>query len=455
MMMVIVAAVVALVVGVAFGVMQGKAALAKKEAELQGRTDALSAAIKEIAERKSDLDRKSEEIGTLKLELATLHEKRKSDQERLETFAKAAEIFKESFQALAADALKSNNQNFLELAKAKLESYQKEAQGSLKEREVAIATLVDPIKKSLEKVDTQIQEIEKSRHGAFTALTEQLKFVISGQDQLKTETNRLVTALRRPEGRGRWGEIQLKRVVEMAGMVDHCDFLEQEVTISGQRPDMVVKLPGNKQVVVDSKVPLDAYLKAIEATDETERALHLASHARQIQDHIKGLSAKKYWEQFKNAPEFVVMFLPGEFLFSAALQENPALIEEGSAAKVIIASPTTLIAILRAVAYGWQQTKLAENAQKISELGKRLYDSARVMGGHMEDLGDHLEKSVKAYNKTVGSMEKNVFSAGRKFPELGVGATEEITLLDQIEETPRQLQSPDWTREVKHDAAKA
>jgi DNA recombination protein RmuC len=452
-MLMIVAAVVALVVGVAFGVMYGKAALARKEGELNAKTSALVAATSETTALKQDAAAKSAQLEALIADRARLEEARKNDAENLERLSKVRDEFQSAFEALASKALKENNQSFLDLAKSNLTAHQKQAEGELEKREEAIKNLVKPISESLGKVDEQVRAIEKDRVDAYATLRQQLATIGSTQEQLRTETSKLVTALRRPEGRGRWGELQLKRVVEMAGMVDCCDFVEQEVTEARQRPDMIVRLPGHKQVVVDSKVPLDAYLKAIEATDEAERSRHLADHARQIQDHINKLSAKRYWEQFENAPEFVVMFLPGEFLFSAALQQNPGLIEEGSAAKVIVASPTTLIAILRAVAYGWQQTKLAENAQQISELGRRLYDTLRVMAGHVEDVGDHLEKSVKAYNKAVGSLERNVLSAARKFPELGVGGDQEIPELSQVEEAPRLLQGSDW--EKKTDAAKA
>lgn len=418
-----------------------------------GRAEGTVEAHKEFREEiQAVTEKKNGELAELKIKLATLEQQRANDQDKLQAFENFGEQMKVSFAALSANALKDNNSSFLELANAKLETTKVDAEAALKAREAAITNLVEPIQKSLKDVDSQIRKIETERAESFGTLNAAIRLVSNGQEQLRSETSKLVQALRRPEGRGRWGELQLRRVVEMAGMVNHCDFVEQEVADSGQRPDMVVQLPGNKQVIVDSKVPLDAYLKAIESGTETERAQHLASHARHIHDHIAKLSAKKYWEQFENAPEFVVLFLPGEFLFSAALQENPALIEEGATAKVIVATPTTLIAILRAVAYGWQQTKLAENAQKISDLGRKLYEALRTMGEHMEKLGNHLGKAVDSYNSTVGSMERNVFSSARRFPELGVGEEGAINELEQKDHTPRLLQAPDWE---KKDSAKA
>ncbi len=375
------------------------------------------------------------------LETAITHE-HKANEEKLDLLNSATEKLREAFRALASEALNSNNQAFLELAKTSLERFQSEAKGDLELRQKAVETLVAPIGESLKKVDEQIQQIENERNQAYGDLKAQVRSLITTQDKLHAETGNLVKALRTPHVRGRWGEIQLKRVVEIAGMLPYCDFVEQETvtTSTGRlRPDLVVKLPGAKTIVVDAKTPLSAYLEAIESTDDEIRREKLADHAGQVRTHMNQLSSKAYWEQFESNPEFVVMFLPGETFFSAALEQDPALIEYGVGQGVIPASPTTLIALLKAVAYGWNQEKLARNAQEISALGKELHERLRNMSTHVEALGKGLDRAVESYNKAVGSLESRVMVSARRFVELGAPVIEEIPLLDQIETTTRNL----------------
>jgi DNA recombination protein RmuC len=348
------------------------------------------------------------------------------------------------FKALSADALTRNNQAFLDLARATLAQTQEAARGDLEMRQQAIVELVAPVRNSLDKVDSQIQELEKARAGAYAALHEQVRGLVETQTQLRAETGKLVTALRTPGVRGRWGEIQLRRVVEMAGMLDHCDFVTQAAVASEEgrlRPDLLVRLPAGKIIVVDAKTPLDGYLQAIEAPDEQTRKARLADHARQVRAHLTALGRKSYWEQFDYAPEFAVLFLPGECFFSAALESDPSLIEFGVGQNIILATPTTLIALLRAVAYGWRQENLAQNAAEISALGKELFKRLSDMGDHWNKMGKALERAVEAYNGAVGSLEARVMVSARKFADLKTAPLGvEIAALEPVEKSVRAVQ---------------
>ena len=328
----------------------------------------------------------------------------------------------ESFRSLSMEALQANNQLFLDLADT-----------ALAKRQMAVDELVRPLKESLTKVDTKIHELEKSRASAYSVLSAQLQ-------SLASETTNLVKALRTPHTRGQWGEMQLRRAVEMAGMVEYCDFRAQQTLYAEDvrmRPDMVVMLPNGRRMVVDSKAPLSAYLDALECTDDAVRAAKLRQHAQQVKDHVMKLAAKSYWAQFDHAPEFVIAFLPGESFFSAALQHDPSLIEFGAEQRVLLATPTTLIALLKAVAYGWRQEQIAQNAQEISRIGKELYDRLAKLAEHFASVGTHLDRATRAYNDAAGTFEKRVLVSARRMKDKGVTVAEDIPELPLLDRTPR------------------
>lgn len=405
---------------------------------------------KELAAGKADLARLQHahtELVAAKARLESdLASERKFSEDKIILVTHASEDLRNAFKALASEALSANTSCFLQTAEETLKRFQIQARGDLENRQKAVADLVAPVRDSLNKVDAQIQQMEVARGDAYGELRAQVQSLITTQKELQSETGNLVRALRTPNVRGRWGEIQLRRVVEIAGMLSYCDFTEQEsvTTETGRlRPDLVVKLPGGKNVVVDAKTPLQAFLDAFETTDEEARRACLANHARQVRDHMKTLAGKNYWEQFDPTPEFVVMFLPGETFFSAALEQDSSLIEQGVLSRVIPASPTTLIALLKAVNYGWNQEKLARNAQQISALGKELHDRLRLLAAHITQVGTGLDRAVESYNKAVGSLESRVLVSARKFAELGASVADDIPELEPIETTARAL-SFEW-----------
>lgn len=409
--------------------------------KLQNRLDA---AVQSLAASQSE----ASVLRVLNAELeTTIAKERKLSEEKLGLLSEAQTTLSDAFKALSAEALNTNNQAFVQLAKETLEKYQEGAKGDLEKRQQAIDQLVKPVRESLEKVDSKIQQIEKDRVGAYEGLTEQVRGLMENQSRLHQVTGNLVQALGTPRVRGRWGEIQLKRVAELAGMLDHCDFFEQQSvsTEDGRlRPDLIVRIPGGRNIVVDAKAPLAAYLEAIEEADESLRRIKLIDHARMIRDHMTSLSKKAYWDQFENSPEFVILFLPNETFFSAALQVDPSLIESGVEQRVILATPTTLITLLKAVSFGWRQERLAENAKQIAELGKDLYKRISDMTGHISDVGQRLGKAVESYNKAVGSLETRVMVSARRFRDLHVGTEqEEIEPMVQIDAIPRGMVLPE------------
>ena len=371
--------------------------------------------------------------------------------EREKALTRVREQLQVSFAELARKSLESNSELFLKLADERLNRQKQQALGALKERETAIESLVQPIREALSKTEAQLASIERERIDSFATLKSQIETLASGQTALSRETRNLVTALRRPDVRGRWGEITLRRLVELAGMSAHVDFTEQTHTATDNgaiRPDMIVHMPERRDIVVDVKTPLEAYLAAVEAQSDEERAVQLKRHAQLVGARVRELASKQYWSQFERSPDFVVLFLPGDQFLSAALNENPDLIEESLRQAVMLATPTSLVALLKAVEYGWSQTALAQNAEEIRKLGEDLYKRLAVFGEHLARLGKSLGHSVESFNRAVGSLEQQVLPAARRFPELGLRAERELAPIEQIESlarTPRVagVSSPD------------
>jgi DNA recombination protein RmuC len=410
-----------------------------------------------ISELRRALHQRESSVGHLQQDLAAARQEcartgaelaaaREASADKLAVLQTAEAKLREAFAALSSEALKSNNETFLQLARSSLGELQRTATLDLDGRQKAIETMVQPLKESLTKVDAKLQEVERGRAAAQAQLSEQIRSLSTAQQVLHAETSRLARALRSPNVRGQWGELQLRRVLESAGMIQGSHY-EMKESVLGEEgrltPDVLVKLPGGKNVVVDAKVPLSAFLDAAECQDDEARDSKLREHARQLKEHVNRLAGKSYWAHFQPAPDIVVMFVPGEPLLTSALQTDPSLLEFSMNRGVMLASPLTLIALLRAIAYGWQQETVARNAQEISELGRNLYDRIAKLAEHFENVGRSLAKSVEAYNSAVGTLESRVLVTARRLKDKGVTAAEEFAELETVDHTPRPLGAPE------------
>ena len=369
---------------------------------------------------------------------------------KLRSYEQAREHFQQTFKALAGDALKSNSSEFLKLAEANLKQFQTHAEGDLSQRQKAVEGLVKPIQQALEKNEKQVREMERERQQAFGSLSQHMKTMTESHHLLQGETRNLVQALRRPEVRGQWGELTLKRLVELAGMAEHCDFYQQESIQTDEgllRPDMIVRMSDDREIVIDAKTSLDAYLSAIEAKDDQQRNQHLERHARKVRERVRELASKNYWQQFPKSPEFVVLFIPGDQFLSSALETDPDILEDAMADKVILATPTSLVALLRTLAYGWRQKVLAENAEQIRKIGEDFYDRLIKFSDHLAKVGRSLNSSVESYNKAVGSFDSRVLPGVRRFTELGIRSKKELEELSQVERLPRSVESVQPTQQ--------
>jgi DNA recombination protein RmuC len=421
-------ALLCLVVGTALGwfIAQSRsAALAERARLLETELTTARATLAEISSAKSQLE-------------SALASERATASEKISALTDAHDRLTQSFKALSADALRLNNQSFLELARESFGKLHQQSADELGKRQQAIDSMVKPLKESLEKVDFKIGEIEKARASAYGQLSEQLKSLGTAQVSLQAEAAKLTTALRSTTTAGTWGELQLRRVVEMSGMSSYCDFVEQQSS-AGFRPDLIVRLPGGQQIIIDAKAPNDAYREAANASDELVRIAKLSEHAAKVRNHIDSLGAKNYWEQFQPSPEFVVLFLPGDQFLSGALQADVTLIDRAIAKKVLLATPATLIALLKAAAYGWRQEDVSKNAQEIATLGRQLYDRIATFSDNLDKVGRALETANKSYNAAVGSFEGTLLPGARKLSELGAKGAKDLPSLNTIETTPRDV----------------
>jgi DNA recombination protein RmuC len=391
------------------------------------------------------LQRRINSLRQQNIELSTTLEiERRNADEKLEALKQAREQLGDTFSALSSQALKHNTEEFLKLAQQNLAQFQKQAKGDLEQKEKAIEQLVKPVRDALEKTERQIQNIEKERKEAYGALHKHIETMAFTQEALRDQTQNLVQALRRPEVRGQWGELTLKRLAELAGMVEHCDFYQQEniKTDEGrQRPDMIVRMPDGREIVVDVKTPLDAYLNAIESKDDEQRNQAMQRHARNVRNRVNELAGKAYWNQFSQSPEFVVLFIPGDQFLGAALDVDHNLMEDALAKHVILATPTSFVALLRAVAYGWRQEQLAKNAEHIKKVGEELYQRLATFTAHLQKMGRSLDTTIKHYNSAVGSFDSRILPSAQKFREMGISSTKEVTAQEQIETGARQVES--------------
>jgi DNA recombination protein RmuC len=449
------ASVAALLLGIIVTALLARARHAGLLAAANERAADLAARLEERSLRVADLERRVEdamtEVAARRAEEARLESslasERTASAEKLALVQTAETALRDAFQALSAKALHDNNEAFLSLARSALGEVQQRAAGDLELRKAAIDELVKPIRESLDRVGAQLKTVETDRVGAYASLQEQVRGLAETQQQLHGETVNLVRALRTPSVRGRWGEMQLRRVVELAGMLPHVDFLEQQTVATEdgrRRPDLVVQLPGERQIVVDAKAPLLAYLDALEATDDALRDANMKAHARQVRDHVASLSNRSYWAQFQTTPELVIMFLPAESFLNAALQHDPTLMEFAADKRVILASPPSLIGLLYAVAHGWQQHSAAERALELSRLGRALYDRLRTMLGHFEKLRGALDGATAAYNQAMGSFESRVLVSARRIKDFSATATApELPLLEPIDRAARHVDISD------------
>jgi DNA recombination protein RmuC len=447
---------IGLVVGVALGLVAGLLVATRRHAGLVAEARAAEARLDDARQAAAGLGDELEQARSALAaadaaqarSAAEIDHLQRAAAERAAAWEEDRQRLVGSFADLSNQALQRNTEQFLTLADTRLKEAQEAARGDLAQRQQAITHLLQPLQETLSKYEQGLRQLELERKGAYATLAEQVRQLGSSNEKLRQETGNLVTALRSPQTRGRWGELQLRRVVEMAGMLAHCDFDEQVSvdTPDGRlRPDVVVKLPGGAQVVVDAKVPLEAFLRSVDASDEETRKIELVAHARQLRTHVDQLAKREYWNQFDPSPEFVVAFVPGDPLLAAAFEHDPALIEHAMANRVLLATPTTLIALLRTVAYGWQQEALTANARTVQRLGAELYERLRVMGSHLAKLQRGLTTTVEAFNDTIGSLESRVLVTARRFPELGVigAGTKDLPELTPVSATARHPQAPE------------